>query len=151
MGQSLAQLYVHIIFSTKGRQPFLTDVALRENLHAYVAGICRNRDSSALVVGGVEDHIHILCRLGKQTSVSELVREIKRDSSKWLKLQDPSLSAFHWQDGYGAFSVSPAHVADLKGYIVDQVEHHQTESFQDEFRRVCAKYGVEIKEEFVWD
>jgi putative transposase len=85
MGQSLVQLYLHVIFSTKTRQPFLSDAELREKLHAYLAGICRNHASPALIVGGVEDHVHILCRLGKQTTVSELVREIKRDSSKWLK------------------------------------------------------------------
>ena len=113
MGQSLVQIYVHIIFSTKSRQPFLADIGLRERMYAYLAGICRNQDSPAIIVGGVEDHVHILCRLGKQVDVSDLVREIKRDSSKWVKTQEPSLSQFHWQDGYGAFSISPGHVDDL--------------------------------------
>lgn len=107
MGQSLAELYVHLVFSTKGRARFLGDVPLRERLHAYIAGICRNLDSPAIVVGGVEDHVHVLCRLGKQTAVSNLVREIKRDSSKWIKSHDGNLAHFYWQDGYGAFSVSP--------------------------------------------
>ena len=151
MGQSLVQIYVHVIFSTKQRQPFLRDVALREKLNAYIAGICRNHNSPAIIVGGVEDHVHILFRLGKQMAVSDLVREIKRDSSKWVKSQEPILSQFHWQDGFGAFSVSPGHVDDLKTYIANQVEHHLTECFQDEFRRVCAKYGVEINEQYVWD
>ena len=151
MGQSLVQIYVHVIFSTKNRQPFLTDLALRAKLHAYIAGICRNLNSSAVVVGGVEDHVHILCRLGKQVAVSDFVREIKRDSSKWVKSQGPILSQFHWQDGYGAFSTSPGHVDDLRAYIANQVEHHRKESFQDEFRCVCAKFGVEINEQYVWD
>jgi len=104
-----------------------------------------------LIIGGVEDHVHILSRLGKQTAVSDLVRELKRDSSKWVKTQRTDLSRFGWQDGYGAFSVGPSHVEDLKRYIATQAEHHRQESFQDEFRRVCAKYGVEIDERYVWD
>ena len=151
MGQSLVQIYVHIIFSTKDRQRFLVDDGLRERTHAYLAGICRNQDSPAIVVGGAEDHIHILCRLGKQTAISDLVRELKRDSSSWIKTQRGDLGEFHWQKGYGAFSVSPAHVDDLKAYIANQMEHHKRESFQDEFRRVCAKYGVENDERYVWD
>jgi REP-associated tyrosine transposase len=151
MGQSLAQIYVHIIFSTKGREPFLVDADLRDRTHAYLAGICRNLDSPALIVGGTEDHVHVLCRLGKQTAVSDLVRELKRDSSSWIKTQHGELANFHWQAGYGAFSISPRHVVDLKPYIANQVEHHRNESFQDEYRRVCSKYGVEIDERYVWD
>jgi putative transposase len=151
MGQSLAELYVHLIFSTKGRAPFLHDVPLRDQLHAYLAGICRNLDSPAIIIGGVEDHVHILVRLGKQTSVSDLVREIKRDSSKWIKLQSANLNNFHWQDGYGAFSVSPGHVKDLTTYIAEQIEHHHHESFQDELRRICAKYGVQLDEQYAWN
>jgi putative transposase len=151
MGQSLVQIYVHIIFSTKDRQRFLADDDLRERTHAYLAGICRNQDSPAIIVGGAEDHVHILCRLGKQTAVSDLVRELKRDSSSWIKTQRGDLCEFHWQKGYGAFSVSPAHIEDLKAYIANQMEHHRRESFQEEFRRVCAKYGVEIDERYVWD
>jgi putative transposase len=151
MGQSLAEIYVHLVFSTKGRAQFLGDVPLREQLHAYIAGICRNLDSPAIIVGGVEDHVHILCRLGKQTAVSDLVREVKRDSSKWLKSQDAHLAHFYWQDGYGAFSVSPGHVGDLTQYIANQVEHHRRETFQDELRRICEKYGIELNEQYAWD
>jgi putative transposase len=151
MGQSLVQIYVHVVFSTKHRQPFLTDLNARAKMHAYLAGICRNHDSPAIVIGGVEDHVHILCRLGKQFEISNLLRELKRDSSKWIKLENPGLNDFHWQDGYGAFSISPSHVDDLKTYIAHQVEHHRTESFQDEFRRLCIKYGVEIDERYVWE
>jgi putative transposase len=151
MGQSLAQIYVHVVFSTKQRRPFLGDTILREKLHAYLAGICRNLGSPALAVGGVEDHVHILSKLGKQANVSDVVREVKRDSSKWVKEQSLSLGEFHWQNGYGAFSISPGHVDELRGYIANQEEHHRRESFQEEFRRVCAKYGVEMDERYVWD
>ena len=151
MGQTLSQIYVHIIFSTKHREPFLKDAALRAQAHAYLAGICRNLDSPAVIIGGVEDHVHALCRIGKRTAVADLVREMKRDSSKWVKAREHTLGNFHWQDGYGAFSISPSHVVDLTKYIADQESHHRTESFQDEFRRVCAKYGVEIDERYAWD
>jgi REP element-mobilizing transposase RayT len=151
MGQSLAQIYVHLIFSTKGREPVLIDADLRERTHAYLAGICRNQDSPALIIGGTEDHVHALCRLGKQIAISDLVRELKRDSSTWIKTQHGDVSGIHWQAGYGAFSISPGHVVDLKPYIANQIEHHRQESFQDEIRRVCSKYGVEIDERYVWE
>lgn len=101
--------------------------------------------------GGAEDHVHILCRLSKNTALSTLPRELKRESSKWAKIQSQKLRHFHWQLGYGAFSVSPSHVTALKRYIADQIKHHRHESFQDEFRRLCEKYGVEIDERYVWD
>ena len=151
MGQSLAQIYVHVIFSTKNRQPFLRDVEFRPKLHAYLAGICRTHDCPALIVGGVEDHVHLLCRLGKTVEVATLLRELKRGSSLWIKAERPDLRDFYWQDGYGAFSVSPGHVEDLKKYIANQAEHHQRESFQNEFRRICKKYGIEIDERYAWD
>ena len=151
MPQSLVQIYVHIVFSTKDRMPFLKDKAFRERVHAYLAGICNKQDCPAIIVGGVADHVHLFCRLGKQIDISSLIREIKRDSSSWVKEEEPTLSAFYWQSGYGAFSVSPSHVDALKNYIRDQEDHHKTESFQEEFRRLCAKYGVSIDERYVWD
>jgi len=151
MPQSLAQIYVHIVFSTKHRQPFLTDKKLRDECHAYLAGTCKRRGSTSIIVGGVADHVHILCTLSREESVSVLVRELKRESSKSLKEKSPALRNFYWQAGYGAFSVSPAHVAVLKQYIRNQEEHHRQESFQDEFRRLLRKYGVEYDERYVWD
>ena len=151
MGQSLVQIYVHIVFSTKRRKPFLDDRKFRDQAHGYLAGICKNLRSSALIVGGAEDHVHLLCRLSKTIDIADLIRDLKRDSSKWVKAEQPRLAEFHWQQGYGAFSVSPSHVDALKKYIANQEEHHRTESFQDEFRRLCKKYGLEIDERYVWD
>jgi len=151
MPQSLVEIYVHIVFSTKGRAPFLKDRDFRERTHAYLKGICENQESPSLAIGGVTDHVHILCRLSKTGDVSTLVREVKRDSSKWIKANAPRLAEFHWQQGYGAFSVSPSHIKALKQYIADQESHHRTESFQDEFRRLCKKYGAAIDERYVWD
>lgn len=151
MSQSLVQIHVHLVFSTKHRTPWLTERDFRDRTHGYLVGICENQGSPSLKVGGVEDHVHILCRLSKTLDVSTLIRELKRDSSKWVKDQNPKLADFHWQQGYGAFSVSPSHVEALIEYIANQDEHHRRESFQDEFRRLCKKYGVEIDERYVWD
>lgn len=151
MSQSLAKIYTHIVFSTKHRTPFLQPKELRQELHAYLAGTCRNLESPSLIVGGVEDHVHVFCMLSKNWSVANFIRELKRESSKWLKEQSPSLRGFYWQSGYGAFSISPSHVDRLKIYIANQEEHHRQESLQDELRRLFRKYGIEYDERYVWD
>lgn len=151
MSQSLTQLYVHLVFSTKHRRPFLDDAAFRERAHGYLVGICDGQSSPSLAVGGTEDHVHLLVRLAKTLDVASFVRELKRDSTKWIKAENPRLAEFHWQEGYGAFSVSPSHSEALRDCIAGQVEHHRRESFQDEFRRICKKYGIAIEERYVWD
>ena len=152
MPQSLAQIYLHLIWSTKHRAPFLRDRALRDDLYRYMQGICANHECPSLQIGGVEDHVHVLCRFGRSITVADLLRELKRDSSKWAKENAPTLADFHWQSGYGAFSISPGHVERLKQYIANQEAHHgRGETFQDEFRRICGIYGVAIDERYVWD
>ena len=135
MAQSLAQIYLHIVFSTKDRRRFLQDENLRDELHHFLGGACNKLECPVLRVGGVEDHVHILCRFGRTITVANLVKELKRESSQWIKTKAIDLAEFYWQSGYGAFSVSPGHVEVLREYIAKQVEHHATESFQDEYRR----------------
>jgi len=147
MSQSLSQIYLHLVFSTKDRQPFLVDQGLRTEMFSYLAGTCRSLDSPALQVGGMPDHIHILCRLSKTITIADMIRELKRESSKWAKAHVPT---FAWQKGYGSFSLSPAHVRPLEKYILGQEAHHRTVSFQDELRQLCRKYGVELDERFAW-
>ena len=151
MAQSLTQIYLHLIFSTKNRTPFLKDKATRDRVHAYLAGTCRNLGSPSLIVGGVEDHVHILCRFSKDLTVAQLIRKLKRESSKWIKALSAELKGFYWQQGYGAFSVSPSRVRLLKQYIAGQEDHHRRETFPDELRRLLAKYGVEYDERYLWD
>ncbi len=151
MPQSLAKVYLHLVFSTKDRTPFLSNRRLRQETHAYLAGACRQLGSPSLIVGGVEDHVHILCYMSRTLSIADLIKEAKRESSKWIKTKDGTLSDFHWQGGYGAFSISPSHVDDLRRYIASQEEHHRQESFQDEFRRLLRKYGIEYDEKYLWD
>jgi REP element-mobilizing transposase RayT len=124
---------------------------LRTEANNYLGGACRNLECPSLCVGGTADHVHILCRLSRTSSVADLVRELKRESSKWLKTKGPELADFHWQDGYGTFSISPGHVEQLRTYIATQEEHHREESFQDEFRRFLSIYGIEWDERYVWD
>ena len=151
MPQSLAQIYLHIIFSTKDRRPFLQNEDLRSALHSYLAGACNNLECPAIEVGGVEDHVHVLCRLGRMLTIADMLRELKKESSKWVKERSSDLQVFSWQKGYGAFSVSPSHVGPLRTYIATQAEHHRRESFQDEFRQLLRKYGVVFDERYVWD
>ncbi len=151
MSQSLARVYLHVVFSTKNRVPFLTDRRLRNETHAYLAGACRDLGVPSLIVGGVEDHVHISCYMSRTLTMADFVAEIKRESSKWIKTKDKTLADFHWQSGYGIFSFSPSHADDLRRYIENQEEHHRHESFKDEYRRLLKKYDIEYDERYVWD
>jgi REP element-mobilizing transposase RayT len=150
MGQSLAKIVVHLIFSTKDRVPVLTPAA-RGELNAYMVGILRELDSSALLVNSVADHAHILFVLSKNVALAKAVEEVKKGSSKWLKTKGAEFADFHWQNGYGGFSVSESNVAAVKRYIADQEEHHRHKTFQEEFRAFLQRYGVEYDEQYVWD
>ncbi|MFC1596430.1 IS200/IS605 family transposase [Planctomycetota bacterium] len=150
MAQSLAKILVHIVFSTKGRQRFICE-EIREELHAYLVGVLRNHDSPALLVNSVDDHVHILCRLSKNHAVRTIVEEVKKASSKWIKTKGEAFREFYWQSGYGAFSVSPSKVDSVKPYIADQKEHHRRMTFEEEFRKILQKHGIEYDERYVWD
>jgi putative transposase len=151
MSQSLAQIYLHLVFSTKNRVPFLQDKAIRDEMHNILGGTCNNLGCPVIRVGGVADHVHILCRLGRTIDVADLFKALKRDSSIWIKTKATGLADFYWQNGYGAFSVSPSHVEALRTYITNQEEHHRTETFQEEFRRLLTTYSLEWDERYVWD
>jgi putative transposase len=125
MGQSLYKNYLHIVFSTKHRQPFITPPVDKE-LYSYLGGICKNLECNPIIVGGHLDHVHILCLLSKKISIVTLIGELKGHSSKWMKTKDKALENFYWQNGYGAFSVNPHAVDIVKSYISKQNEHHIT-------------------------
>ena len=150
MPQSLSFVLVHVVFSTKDRAPVL-DVDVRPQLHAYLATVARNVDCECYRVGGVADHVHLAIRLSRTLTVANLVGELKTSSSKWLKTLSPTLASFAWQRGYGAFSVGSSNLEALRGYIDGQEKHHQTRTFQDEFRAFLTKYGMEFDERYVWD
>lgn len=149
MPQSLSQIYVHLVFSTKERAR-LIPVALQPELYAYLATALTSEDCSVLIAGGMSDHIHILLRLGRTTTISDAVKIAKVESSKWMK-RVHAIPDFTWQTGYGAFSVSASSVDEVTAYIRDQERHHTTLTFQDEFRRLLERYKVDYNEAYVWD
>jgi putative transposase len=151
MPQSLSAVHVHLVFSTKGRRPFLRDDAVREALHKYVGGISDRLDCPPERVGGVEDHVHILGRLGRSMSQAEWVKELKRVSNLWLKEQSREFADFEWQGGYAAFSVSPSKLDHVKAYITNQEEHHRKMSFQEELRELLTRHELEWDERYIWD
>jgi REP element-mobilizing transposase RayT len=151
MPQSLGKILVHIVFSTKDRRPFLREPALRAELHHYLGGILKQHDCQSLMVGGMEDHVHLLTSLSRTCTAAELVKELKRGSSLWIKTKEAALRDFSWQSGYGVFSIGFSQIEQVRGYIGKQERHHQTYSFQDEFRRLLQRYDIAFDEHYVWD
>jgi len=151
MAQSLGKILVHVVFSTKERRPFLRDKSLREEMHLYLGGILANLDCQSIIVGGWEDHVHLLCVLSRTSSAAEIIKEVKRGSSLWIKTKSADLSEFAWQSGYGIFSVGFSQIKAARDYIAGQEEHHRQISFQDEFRTLLKRYEIEFDERYVWD
>ncbi|MBK8093638.1 MAG: IS200/IS605 family transposase [Verrucomicrobiaceae bacterium] len=149
MPQSLAQNYLHLVFSTKDRTPCLS-AEVQPRLHAYLAGTLNAIDCPALVVGGMPDHVHVLFRLSRTVTLADAVKAAKVESSKWMK-QEGGEPHFAWQGGYGAFSVSASQVETVTHYIRNQAEHHRTKTFQDEFRKLLEHYQINYNEAYVWD
>jgi putative transposase len=150
MPQSLSSVLIHLIFSTKDREPFITP-AIETELHPYMAKVFRELKSPTLAINGTTDHVHILFALGRVVTIADLVQEIKTESSKWIKTKGPELRNFHWQKGYGAFSIGQSSVAEVKRYIHNQKEHHRRITFQDELRKFLEAYEIEYDERYVWD
>jgi REP element-mobilizing transposase RayT len=150
MGQSLVKNYIHLVFSTKYRQPFIQPPVEAE-LHAYLGGICNQLECQPVKVGGYTDHIHLLCMLSKKLALMKLVEEVKSHSSKWIKTKGDAYKDFYWQNGYGAFSVNPSQTDRVVEYIANQHEHHRKRTFQEEYRIFLRKYQIEYDERYVWD
>ena len=161
MPQSLSAVYLHAVFSTKDRRPFLRDLDLRASLHSYMGGISKKLECAPLRIGGVEDHVHVLARLGRTITQADWIKEMKRASTLWLKEQPAApplidgppapLSEFAWQGGYGCFSVSVSNLDAVTAYIDHQVEHHRKMTFQDELRAMLKKHGETWDEKYLWD
>jgi len=141
---------VHLVFSTKHRQPLILPTYENELYH-YLGGICKYLDCLPIKIGGYLDHVHILCKLSTKIALMKLMEEVKSNSSKWIKTKDELLKNFYWQNGYGAFSVSPHEVDKVIAYISNQHKHHSQKTFQQEYRNILNKYKVEFDERYVWD
>ena len=150
MPQSLSAVYIHLIFSTKERYPYLRDENLQEDLHAYLGEVSKRLDCPPIRVGGVEDHLHILSRFGRTITQAEWVKELKRVSNVWLK-EEGKLRYFQWQAGYADFSVSASNLERVKKYIENQRQHHRRLGYQDEVRKLLRKHSMEWDERYIWD
>ena len=150
MPQSFAALYCHFIFSTKHREPLISR-ELQPRLFAYIGGGLRNEGSVLLAAGGMPDHVHLLASLSRQTSVAEVVRLVKANSSGWVHQTFPEMQGFAWQNGYGAFSVSASALPAVKRYLAGQEEHHRTRTFQQEFVAFLKKHEIEHDERYLWE
>jgi REP element-mobilizing transposase RayT len=145
MPQSLSSILIHLVFSTKNREPFITP-AIETELHPYMATIFRDHKSPSLIIDGTMDHVHMLFALGRTIAIAELVEEVKTGSSKWIKTKGREFKNFHWQKGYGAFSIGQSNVESLKRYIRAQKQHHRRVTFEEEYRKFLKLYEVEYDE-----
>ena len=150
MSQSLSSVLVHLVFSTKNREPFITP-AIETELHPYMATIFRELKSPALAIDGTSDHVHVLFSLARVVTIADVVEEIKTSTSKWIKTKGPEYRNFHWQRGYGAFSIGQSNLELLKRYIRQQKEHHKHVTFQDEYRKFLNVYGIDYDEKYIWE
>jgi putative transposase len=151
MPQSLARVLIHTVFSTKGRESAFHDPAFRSEVHAYLGGCAKALDCLPIQIGGVADHVHLLTTLSRTIAIAEFVKEIKRVSTNWIQERGGMFRQFHWQAGYGCFSVSESNVNAVTRYIERQEEHHRKITFQDEYRELLRRHGQAWDEAYVWD
>jgi REP element-mobilizing transposase RayT len=150
MANTFTQIYIMLVFSVKNRERLLKPIYEQE-LYQYIKGIIKAKEQNCICINGTEDHIHILVNLSATKSISDLVRDIKANSSKWINQQKWFLHEFHWQHGYGAFSYSHSQINSIISYIKNQKEHHQKVSFQDEFKSILQKFNIDYDEKFLFD
>ena len=151
MPQSLSAVYIHLTFSTKDRRPWLRDKTTHDALHAYLGGVSKTLECPPLIIGGVEHHVHLLCRFSRTITQAEWVKELKRVSNLWLQEQGRHYADFEWQGGYADFSVSQSNLEQVKQYIAGQEEHHRKMTFQDELRALLRKHEIVFDERYLWD
>jgi putative transposase len=150
MPQSFAAVFIHAVFSTKGRTPII-EATWRHELFAMVGSQTNRLGCQTIIVGGVADHVHLLFGLSRTVTIADTMMEIKKWSSKWVNQHHSLAEEFHWQAGYGSFSVSQSNVDKVQAYIQNQESHHRTQSFQDEFRELLKRHGMSWDERYVWE
>jgi putative transposase len=151
MPQSLSQVWLHIVFSTKNRMPYLQNPEFLDEMFRMLSHHVEEAECFPKLAGGWIDHVHIICGLSRTVTISKLVEHVKTETSKWAKKPPGGASNFTWQAGYGEFSVSQSNLRRVMEYVERQEEHHQRQSFQDEFRELCQKHGIAIDERYLWD
>jgi REP element-mobilizing transposase RayT len=150
MPQSLSRILIHLVFSTKNRERVITP-AIQNELYPYLAGTLDIIECPSLQVGGVEDHVHLFFGLSRTRTMADVVETVKTSSSKWIKTKGAEFADFHWQSGYGVFSVSQSDADTVVAYVRNQAQHHKKMTFQDEYRRLLERYRVTFDERYVWD
>jgi REP element-mobilizing transposase RayT len=150
MPQSCSSVLVHLVFSTKHREPWLRD-SIEPELHAYGTTVLKNAGCPAIAVNGAADHVHLLFHLSRVKTIAQVVEAIKTSTSRWIKTKGREYRMFGWQNGYGAFSVSRSNVERVVEYIQNQKTHHARRTYQDEFRALLRKHDVAFDERYVWD
>ena len=150
MADTFSQIYIHLVFSVKGRQNIIHKT-WREELFKYVSGIIKGRDQKVFAIGGMPDHIHILISLRPNYLVSELVNSVKTNSSKWINSKGFIKGKFNWQEGYGAFSYGQSQLDHVIQYINNQELHHQRKSFKEEYIELLEKFNIKFDEKYLFD
>lgn len=150
MANTYTQMTVHMVFSTKRRLPFIQKEDFKK-VHEYISGILNNIMCKPLIVGGVEDHVHLMFELGKNCSTSEVARIVKTNSSKWIKSLNACYYDFAWQDGYSSFSVSKSIREKVSNYIANQEEHHKQSTFESEYRQFLILHEIEFNDKYLFD
>jgi REP element-mobilizing transposase RayT len=150
MPQSLAKVYLHLVFSTRNRERILADEE-RPDLHAYMGGILKGMNCMPIEINSEPDHVHVLFMLGRTLGMSAVVGAVKKSATDWLRARSPRYHGFHWQSGYGVFSVSQSAVETVRRYIRNQRQHHRGKSFMDEYRAMLEKHEIEYDERYVWE
>lgn len=146
---SFARLTYHVVFATKYRKPTITDDR-QDRLYQYIGGIFRARKGHALQIGGVEDHLHVLAELSPSIAVSDVIRDVKANSSRWMR-EEMNVEIFEWQKGYGAFTVSYNRIEAIRNYIQNQKEHHRTRTFQEEYVDFLERHGIDYRIEYLFE
>jgi putative transposase len=148
MSQSFVQFYTHIVFHTKNNKPLIKS-EIENELYSYMGGILKSYKSNPIQIGGTDDHIHVLCTLPKTMALADLVEEVKKSSSKWIKSKGIEFQNFYWQDGYGGFSVGCFGVDEVKNYIINQKSHHKSQSSLEEYKVLLEAYGIPYEEKYL--
>lgn len=149
MGQTLSRILFHVVFSTKDRRPLISADA-EARLFAYLGTVADSENAALVAAGGTSDHVHLLLTSKPVVAPANLVRSLKANSSRWMKDTFADNRRFAWQNGYGIFSVSESAVPAVRRYLAGQKEHHRRTTFQDEFRAICRKHGIEWDERYIW-
>ena len=150
MANTFSQLYIHIVFSVKGREN-LIHAKWKDELYKYVCGIVNGNHQKVYAIGGMPDHIHLLVSIKPDISISELVRDIKSNSSKWINNKKFVLGKFQWQEGFGAFSYAQSQIDVVINYINNQEQHHTKKSFKEEYVELLQKFKIDFDEKYLFE